>query len=135
MEKKDIERKKIDDLFVRYNEVCNEITRAFAEKYDVSVDDEDWTKNHQGGVFVNEIFYINLDDVIMMLDKDVSFDEFIRWWDYCEECRELGLGDCNLRAWVMNCPRHSKESIERLKSLRQELNDLIKEENSKINKF
>ena len=124
----------LNELNNRYEEACNDILQAFSKTYDVQVDAQDWVAGQTGTVAcVNEEFYINMDDILFMLNNDVEWNTFLAWWDYCLDCSMLGLNDINLQSWCKGAPRYSQESIDRLKSMRKDLDDEIARMNH--NKF
>lgn len=115
-------RKAIDD----YKDACNNIIALFAEHYEVSVGKDDWVGGEVGStICINEEFYLGMEDIILMLYKDVSWDEFLRWWDYNLDAHFLGLNSINLRSWLMGAPRLTDEQINGLKEKRKELQDLV----------
>jgi len=117
----------------RYKTSCNDIIKLFADRYEVCVSADDWVSGDVGGVIcINEEFYLNMEEVILMLKNDVSWDEFLRWWDYNLDAHDLCLNAINLRSWLMGAPRLSKEQIEGLKEKKQELQDLVDKYNEKF---
>lgn len=116
----------LKSLNSNYESACNNILQAFSKEYDVQVTPNDWVGDECGTIVcVNEEFFINMEDIRFMLNKGISWNDFLRWWDYCQDCGYLGLKSMNLRAWVNGAPHHSEEEIERLKSLRKEFDDTV----------
>lgn len=115
-----------------YKTACNAVINVFSKKYEVSVTEEDWVAGVVGGkVCINDEFYIDMEDVILMLTKDVSWNEFLRWWDYNIDANYLGIRFVNLVSWLKGAPRLSREQLDNLKEKRQELDKLIEDANEK----
>ena len=122
------DNKRIEASIREYKDACNNILAEFAEKYEVQVDSDCWVAGDVGTVAcINEEFYLNMEDIILMLEMDVSFDEMLMWWDYNMDVSLLGLNSINLRSWLNGAPRYKPEQIERLKSLRKEIEELTEE--------
>ena len=110
----------------QYEDACNALIDFFAETYDVSVSKEDWVAGVIGStICINEEYFVNMEDVVLMLRKEIAWDTFLEWWDYNMDASFLGLNLINLRSWVMGAPRLSKEQINGLKGRRKELEDLV----------
>lgn len=115
-------KEKIKELVKRYEKACNDILRAFSETYDVYVDSEDWVAGQVGTtVCVNEEYYLNMEDLLLMLNNGVGFDEFLRWWDYSLECSMLELPSPNLRSWLKGCPTYTHEELDKIKEKQEEV--------------
>lgn len=113
-------------LFNRYKSSCNDLVRLFADRYEVSVGSDDWVAGDVGGtICINEEFFLNMDEIIFMMKNGVSWDEFLRWWDYNLDAHYLGLNSINLRSWIMGAPHLTQEQIEGLKEKQKELQDLV----------
>ena len=124
------DNKRIEASIREYKGACNNILAEFAEKYDVQVDSDCWVAGDVGTVAcINEEFYLNMEDIILMLEKDVDWDEFLRWWDYNLEVSLLELNPINLRTWLMGDmkKRYKPEQLERIRDLRKEIDELTEE--------
>jgi hypothetical protein len=63
--------------------------------------------------------------MMYMLNNNIAFDEWLRWYDYCLDAHSLGLDTPNFTSWCKGCPRLTKEQIQNIKEKRQELKELI----------
>lgn len=116
-----------------YEAACNNVVEVFSEKYEVSVSRFDWVGGTIGGIIsINDEFFLNMEDMVLMLRNDIPWSAFIEWWDYNTDAHYLGINSINLRSWVMGAPRLSKEQIEGLKEKKQELQDLVDKYNEKF---
>ena len=122
-----------EKLIKDYETACNNIVQAFAKRYEVSCDTSDWVAEKVGGtICVNEEFYLSIEEMILMFKTNISWDEYLRYWDYSYDCATLGLTDMNLASWIAGAPRHSQELRDKIRKMQEELNDLIKDANKGI---
>jgi hypothetical protein len=62
-----------------------------------------------------------MDDIMTAVDNDLSFDEFLEWYDYC---LIVGRGSPNLRSWADGCPRLSAEDLDKIEEARRLIREL-----------
>ena len=118
-----------------YERICNEYLVAFANKYNIHLKPDTWINGTVGCMaYVCDIF-LNFDDIRRCVDEDVKWDDLIEWYDYDMEVVPLGFDHISLDSWLKGAPRVDKERIERVKSLRNEMNEIITEENKKKGGF
>lgn len=125
----------INKLLSCYEKACNAILQAFSKKYGVEVDEHSWVLDDvaSGVICVNEEFYMNLEEIILMLKEDISFDVYLAYWDYCLTTNYLGLETMNFKSWVHGAPRYSKEALDKIKALREELEELADKSVDEVN--
>lgn len=109
-----------------YNTACNNYLEAFAEKHGFDMSDCGWIADDPGGVATLGDYFADMPTIIADIDMNANEEEWIRWSDYCLVCNELELPVCNFNSWLMGCPRHSKETIDRLRALRKNVTDAEK---------
>lgn len=134
-----MEEKKRKTLRSVYNSACNNYLEAFAKKHGFDMSDCGWVADDPGGVATLGDYYTDMATIITDIDMNAAEEEWLKWYDYSAECHELNLPVCNFNSWLMGCPRHSKETIERLHTLRKEVQDAeirlrqaIEEEKNKL---
>ena len=86
-----------------------------------------WVADDCTGVYACGDYFINLADVIYIVDNNVKFEEFDEWYSYCLWAHENGQTTPNLSSWVKGCPRASKSQMERIDNVKQALADLYSE--------
>lgn len=87
-----------------------------------------WVGDDNTGVYAyGDNYFLNLSDIIYIVDNNVPFEVFDEWCEYITDAHEVGLHIPNLPSWHKGCPRASKEEIERLKGLRKDFNDAVKQ--------
>lgn len=123
----------IEATIKKYQDACNDVVRLFADKYDVCVSQSDWVAGEIGGtICVNDEFYLPMDEIILMLTRNVEWSEFLRYWDYNMDAYYLGINTIKMKAWIDGAPRLNNEQIENLKERKAELDGLIKSYNEKF---
>lgn len=113
----------------QYREICDEIFCEFALKQGYvpeSADDlertisEAWTPaDIRETACLGDRFY-DFQDILTDLAEDAPAGEIDRWSDYCDQCRDLGIGVMNYRSWLHGAPRRTDE-IEHIRQLRDRL--------------
>lgn len=119
-----------EEYIVEYEETCNQLVSHFCWHYDLNEFDPemDWIGDVPGSTAcINEEYYISMEDIVFMLRNDLSWDEFLEWYDYCADVASLDLHPINLRAWVKGAPRYDAKALERLHELHHEIDELTKE--------
>lgn len=84
-----------------YEEICNEYRRRLNEQWDLDIKDSWWIADKVGGTLcLCDLEYsLGMEDVRLMVDLNVSYEDFIEWWNHC-------LGDTkyhiNAFNWFVN---------------------------------
>lgn len=113
---------------------CDAYIKEFCRMYDFRYKDVCCIPQDRFGVgAVYEIsdYIFNFGDIRLCVDDDVKWEDVVEWYDYNTEAGFFGLNNINLKSWLMGAPRASKEDIEKIKKIRQELEDLVKQQNEK----
>ena len=123
------------ELRLAYEAAVTNYLSAFMKQYDLSCDPEPWVGNEVGTIAEVGDYFFGFDDIKRCVDEDVKWEDLIEWYDYTMEAVPLGFNNINLKSWLMGAPRASKEEIERIKSLRNEIDDIVKNANEKSGGF
>jgi hypothetical protein len=107
------------ELRTRYEKACGEYLAWFCDQ--MGMERGDWVGGHAGGVACVGDYFIGMDDIMTAVDNDLSFDEFLEWYDYC---LIVGRGSPNLRSWVDGCPRLSAEDLDKIEEARRLIREL-----------
>lgn len=119
----------METLKDKYIQICNEYLRLFCEKHDYQNDG--WMGDEHGGTAMCSDLYISFDTIKTDIDMNADKNEFVEYYDYTIQAREFGLNIPNFRSWLKGCPRTSEESFQKMREIRQQLDELIEKE--KIN--
>ena len=123
------------ELRLAYEAAVENYLSAFMKQYDLSCDQEPWVGNEIGTIAEVGDYFFGFDDIKRCVDEDVKWEDLIEWYDYTMEAVPLGFNNINLKSWLMGAPRASKEEIERIKSIRNEIDDIVKSANEKNGGF
>lgn len=85
-----------------------------------------WVADDTTGIYVYaDTHYLNLSDIVFIVDNNVTIDEFEEWEKYCEWAHEFNQTEPNLRSWHNGCPRASKDEIKHLNALKKRFEDEV----------
>lgn len=85
-----------------------------------------WVGDDKSGVYCyGDDTFINLSDIILCVEKEVSYSDYTEWVDYCTQAHEFGFDEPNLRSWLNGCPRVPQESFDKLHNMRENLESLV----------
>lgn len=121
-------------LSEQYRQICDEYVRKFCQLYNlIPFDDDVWVANEAGTIACIGDLFLDFHDVIKYsVDNSLTdYDELLKWYDYNLFAAEYNQTTPNFSSWVRGCPRMSPEEQERLKSLKSDFEDAVKEYNDK----
>lgn len=107
------------ELRPRYEKACSEYLAWFCNQMDM--ERGDWVGGEAGGVACVGDYFIGMEDMMTAVDNDLSFDEFLEWYDYC---LAIGSGSPNLRSWVAGCPRKGPKELLEIEKTRRVIREL-----------
>ena len=112
-----------------YEDICNVYLKAFCEKHDYPFTHPEtgWVADRVGEIAVIGDYYVDFSTIRTDIDEAVPEGEFIKYYDYCSEAHEFGLTVPNYHSWVRGCPRTPPDIFERLRELKTETENLIRE--------
>ena len=113
---------------------CNEYLRLFCEKHDFDYEDakDSWTGGQVGDIVLCGDYYIGMQTIIADIEMDAPEEEFIKWYDYNINADEFSFFTPNFESWLRGCPRTSEETFERLRSIKNTLDEAIQEEKERL---
>ncbi len=92
-----------------------------------------WNSDEPGTIYhYGETHNLTMEDIIYIVENDIEENEVLEWEDYCLDACEFKFTKPNLRAWHMGCPRTPPETFERLRALKADLDNAVKEEKQRI---
>lgn len=117
-----------------FDKACNAYLEAFCKKHGFS--SSYWVADRAGEIAdCNECFTFSFDDIRTDIDTDAPTCEILDWSDYCAEADLIGLAALDYRHWLQGCPRANKQTIAKLKEMKQELLDEIEKINKEQKNF
>jgi hypothetical protein len=98
-----------------YDNAVNAILKAFCIKHELE-DTPYWIGDEIGGIASIADYFVSLQTMIDDLQFDAPENEFLKWYDYCENMTFLGSQTTpNFKSWLKGCPRKSDDEIAELK--------------------
>lgn len=124
---------KIETLRHNFEKAVAGYVAAFIKQFDLNEKDCWWVGDRIGvDLFCfNDHFAVTLDNMIYIVEEGVTFEEFVKWEDYCTKCHEYNLPIMNLESWHKGCPRIPQSTFDRLDGLKHDLEDAVKNEQEK----
>ena len=112
-----------------YEAACNGYLVELLRMWELNACYGYWNSDQPGTIYhYGDTHNLSMEDIIYIVENDIGEDEVLAWEDYCMDAYEFKFATPNLRAWHMGCPRTSQKTFEKLRSLKQELNDAINNE-------
>lgn len=120
----------------QWEQSCNGFLVELLRMWELDAHYGYWIGDETGGVYDygDGMLTINMDDIIYCVDNDVTQEQYMDWQEYCYDASEFGFDMPNLRSWMRGCPRISKETFEKFRKMKKELNNAIDEEKERIQK-
>lgn len=120
-----------------YEDGCNAYLQLFCEKHEFDFEDakDSWVGGDVGGMTSCGDYYVGMQTIIEDIDLDAPEDTFFKWYDYCLRADEFNLNIPNFKSFIKGCPITSEETFVKLESIKNELNNIIEQENNKINQI
>ena len=116
------EKKTVSELQSLYKTACDKYLETFAKRHDFSIRECRWVADEPGGVAEVGDYMVDMQTIIDDVNMNADSFAFFAWYEYTMECHELGLPDvCNFRSWLRGCPRYSRERLEYLRELKQQV--------------
>ncbi len=73
----------------------------------------------------NDISAMSLEDIVYVVDNDISLEEFDEYEQYNIDAMEFGFDAINLRSWHLGAPRVPKSSFDNLRRMKKEIADEV----------
>lgn len=105
--------------------------KAFCEKHDFSIEDSFWVGDNVGGIAFVGDFNFCVATIRTDIDEDAPEEELMKHYDYSLNATEFNLGIPNFHAWIHGYPRASKEWFLKMRKMREDFENAIKEERGK----
>ena len=118
----------------QYEKACNGYLVELLRMWELDAHYGYWIGDEVGGLYDygDGMITISMDDIIYCVEHDVTEKQYMEWQEYCCDAAEFGFDIPNLKSWLRGCPRVSHEAFERLRKLKADLNDAIKEEQERV---
>lgn len=118
-----------------YENACNAYLKAFCEKHDFYLSEAFWVGDDVGGIADCSGYDFDMATIRTDIDEDAPEEELLKHYDYVLDAMEFKLPTPNFHAWIHGCPRTDSEWFDKMRKISEDLENAIKEENEKNNKF
>ena len=123
-----MEQKQVKTLRKQLDAVIENYTKTLCERFKIDEAYCYWAADDNTGIYrCADDLFLNLSDVIYIVDNNIERKVVEEWQEYCIFAHDFQQSIPNLPSWVKGCPRLSKGEIKRLKALRDELEQTIKD--------
>lgn len=121
---------KHDNINILWKSVCNKYLKLFCDKHDYDYEEakNSWVANDVGGIVLIGDYYVSINTIRTDIDMNAPEEEFIKWYDYCLDAHEFNIVQPNFDSWLRGCPITSEQTFERLRSIKKDLEEAIKQE-------
>ena len=116
-------------LKLHYKAACNNYAYELMRQWELPADDCWWAADEIGGIwcFLQGELALNMQEIIYCIDNDVSLGDYMRYMDYCADCKRVGLPTCNLMHFAENKGIYPQETLDKLKTMHEEVEALTQE--------
>ena len=116
-----------------WEKVCNGYLLEFLNMWGLNACYGYWVADDVGGLYdYDGSFTITMDNIIYCVENDITEHEYLEWQDYVCQASEYGFTTPNFKSWAKGCPRVGNEVFDRLRSLKENFDKIIKEESEKL---
>lgn len=122
-----MDKKGFEELRARFNLACNSYVIELLKSWDIDNNECFWVSNEVGGTYmINDTLALNMDEIIYVVENNISFNECLEWIDYNMKCHEYSFNTMCLRAFHQGAPRVPQETFDTLDKMKADLDDAIK---------
>lgn len=119
-----MDKEQIKDNFAR---ACEEYLKALCLMFELPYERDAWVGNDVGTVASVGDYFFNMDEIRYIVDNNLTFDEYLQYYDYCLVACEYGITTPNFESWHKKCPRATKEDFANLRKAKENFDNLVKE--------
>ena len=112
---------------------CNGYLNELLRMWELDAHYGYWNSDQPGTIYhYGETHNLTMEEIIYIVENDIEEDEVLAWENYCMDAHEFKFTTPNLRAWHKGCPRTSKETFDRLRQMKADLDKAVEEEKQRI---
>ena len=117
-----------------YEKACNGYLVTLLNMWELDASYGFWVSDEVGGTYSygDTGLYLNMDDMIYVVENNISEQSYQEWLDYCVWASEFNQTVPNLRAWHHGFPRVDEATQKKLSEMRYELDRLIEKTKGKF---
>jgi len=109
------------DIKKIYAEACDNYRLEFCKKYQFDIEDAEWECDFDFLDVNCGTYALTLSEVRYMVDNNILWETFEEWYSYTLRLDMISseIPTPNLMSWCKGCPRKSKQEIENLETLHE----------------
>lgn len=117
-----------------YEKACNGYLVTLLNMWELDASYGFWVSDEVGGTYSygDTGLYLNMDDMIYVVENNISEQSYQEWLDYCVWASEFNQTVPNLRVWHHGFPRVDEATQKKLSEMRYELDRLIEKTKGKF---
>ena len=117
----------------QYENACNGYLCELLRMWELDAHYGYWNSDQPGTIYhYGEMHNLTMEDIIYIVENDIEENEVLEWEDYCLDAYEFKFETPNLRSWHKGCPRTPKETFDRLRQLKADLDKAVEEEKQRM---
>ena len=117
----------------QYEKGCNGYLCELLRMWELDMHYGYWNSDQSGTIYhYGETHNLTMEEIIYIVENDIEEDEVLEWEEYCLDAYEFNFTTLTLRDWHMGCPRTPKETFERLRKLKADLDNAVDEEKQRM---
>jgi len=121
-------------LHEQWKQACNGYLTELLRMWELDAHYGYWNSDQPGTIYhYAETHNLTMEEIIYIVDNDIEEDNVLAWEDYLLDAHEFGFSIPNLRSWHCGCPRVEPAVFERLRAMRADVDNAIREEKEKMN--
>lgn len=110
-----------------FEKAVGDYTKALLKMWELDAHYGYWIGDDMTGVYAyGDDIFINLSDLIYIVDNKVELKDVEEWQEYCVFAHEFNQTIPNLPSWVKGCPRLNEAEKQRLIDAKRDFEDTVK---------
>lgn len=115
-----------------YDDACEAYVGEMLAAFEIDRENCFWVADEVGGVFmVGDMLSLNMQEIVYIVENDIAYDDCVDWQDYNLLANEFNFNMLNIKAWHKRAPRVPQETFDRLRKMKDELENLCEETKNK----
>lgn len=124
-----MDKKQLKKDFAR---ACEEYLKALCLMFELPYEQDAWVAGDVGTTACVGDYFISMEEIRYVVDNNVTYDEYLQYYDYCLEAYEYNITIPSLKSWYKGCPRATKEDFANLRKAKEDFDNLIKETKERL---
>jgi len=115
-----------------FEKACEDYLKTLCEMFELPYEQDAWVAGDIGSIANVGDYYFSFEEIRYIVDNNLTFNEYLQYYDYCLEAYDYGITAPNLESWHKGCPRATKEEFANIRKAKQDLENLMEETKKKL---